>query len=254
MMQDALGNVQSVLLLGATSDIGQAIVRRLVAGRSGTRVVLAARRTVSCEPFADELRSSGTSVELLGFDADDPASHRAVLDLAASGGDLDVVVSAWGVLGAPQETLSLDASAAAAVVRTNMVGVVSAGLESARVLRAQGHGTIIHVSSVAGERVRRANFVYGASKAGSDAFMQGLADSLVGSGVRVLVVRPGFVRSKMTEGMKALPFSTTPEKVAEATVRALRRTEVTVWVPGALRFVFAVLRHLPRAVWRRLPV
>lgn len=253
-MKDALGNIQSVLLLGATSDIGQALVRRLVAGRRGTRVVLAARRTVACEPFAEELRASGAAVELLGFDADDSASHRAVFDLAASGGDLDVVVSAWGVLGAPQESLSADSGAAAAVVRTNMVGVVSAGLEAARVLRSQGHGTLIHISSVAGERVRRANFVYGASKAGSDAFMQGLADSLVGSGVRVLVVRPGFVRSKMTEGMKAQPFSTTPEKVADATVRALAGTAHTVWVPGLLRLVFGVFRHLPRSVWRRLPV
>lgn len=253
-MKDALGNVQSVLLLGATSDIGQALVRRLVGGRRGMRVVLAARRTSACEHFAEELRSHGSAVELLGFDADEPSSHRAVLDLAASGGDLDVVVSAWGVLGAPQDALSVDPLAAASVVRTNMVGVVSAGLEAARVLRSQGHGTMIHISSVAGERARRANFVYGASKAGSDAFMQGLSDSLVGSGVRVIVVRPGFVRSKMTEGMKAQPFSTTPEKVAESTVRALTGTAHTVWVPGVLRFVFAVFRHLPRAVWRRLPV
>lgn len=128
------------------------------------------------------------------------------------------------------------------------------GLEAARVLKAQGHGTLIHLSSVAGERVRRANFVYGASKAGSDAFMQGLADSLVGTGVRVLVVRPGFVRSKMTEGMKAQPFSTTPDKVAAAVMRALGGTATTVWVPGPLRIVFAVFRHLPRWAWRRLPV
>lgn len=253
-MRDAVGNVQSVLLLGATSDIGQAVTRRLIGGRRGTRVVLAARRTTACEEFAAELRSAGCAVELLGFDADEPASHRAVMDLAASGGDLDVVVSAWGVLGATQEVLSSDSLAAAAVVHTNMVGVVSAGLEAARVLKAQGHGTLIHLSSVAGERVRRANFVYGASKAGSDAFMQGLADSLVGTGVRVLVVRPGFVRSKMTEGMKAQPFSTTPDKVAAAVMRALGGTATTVWVPGPLRIVFAVFRHLPRWAWRRLPV
>lgn len=252
-MRDALGKVQSVLLLGGTSDIGQAVVRSLVGGRRGARVVLAARSPESCAGFANELRSQGLAVETLAFDADDPSSHRAVLDLAPAGGDLDVIVSAWGVLGAPQSALDNDPIAAARVAHTNYVGVVSAGLECARVLRAQGHGVLVHLSSVAAERTRKANFVYGSSKAGSDAFMQGLSDSLVGSGARVLVVRPGFVQTKMTAGMKAQPFSTTPEAVAEATVRALRTRANTVWAPGPLRYVFAVLRHLPRAVWRRMP-
>jgi len=253
-MRDALGKVQSVLLLGGTSDIGQAIVRALVGNRPGARAVLAARRPEACDTFAAELRSNGITVETLAFDADDPSSHRAVLDLAAAGGDLDVVVSAWGVLGAPQATLDADPAAAARVAQTNYVGVVSAGLEAARVLRAQGHGTLVHLSSVAGERVRKANYVYGSSKAGSDAFMQGLSDALVGSGARVLVVRPGFVQSKMTAGMKAQPFSTTPEGVATATMRALQSGAHTVWAPGLLRYIFSVFRHLPRLVWRRMPV
>jgi decaprenylphospho-beta-D-erythro-pentofuranosid-2-ulose 2-reductase len=253
-MRDAVGKVQSVLLLGGTSDIGRAIVRELVVGRSGMRVVLAARRPETCYEFAAELRSSGHVAETVRFDADDTQSHRAVLDLAAAGGDLDVVVSAWGVLGAPQPTLDAQPELAVAVARSNYVGVVSVGLEAARVLRAQGHGALVHVSSVAAERTRRANFVYGSSKAGSDSFMQGLADSLVGSGVRVLVVRPGFVMSKMTAGMKAQPFSTSTEAVASATVQALRGGAHTVWVPGLLRYVFTVMRHLPRALWRRMPV
>lgn len=253
-MTDALGNIQGLLLLGGGSDIGQAVVRELLKARRPVRVVLAARSTVSCAAFQSELSALGHRVETVEFDADRPASHRAVLDLAAAGGDLDVVVSAWGVLGAPQEELDNDPVAAAAVATSNYVGVVSAGLETARVLRAQGHGVLIHLSSVAAERARRANFVYGSSKAGSDAFMQGLADSLVGSGVRVLVVRPGFVRSKMTTGMKVQPFSTTPEAVAVATAKALAGSAHTVWAPGILRLVFLVFRHLPRAVWRRLPV
>jgi len=253
-MKDALGNVQGILLLGGGSDIGQAIVREILRGRRPARVVLAARGTSSCSSFVSELTGMGHHVEVVGFDANTPASHEAVLDMAAAGGDLDVVVSAWGVLGAPQDTLDADPMAAAAVATANYVGVVSAGLETARVLRAQGHGTLVHLSSVAAERARRANFVYGSSKAGSDAFMQGLADSLVGSGVRVLVVRPGFVRSKMTTGMKGQPFSTTPEAVASATVKALAGNAHTVWVPGILRLVFLVFRHLPRAVWRRMPV
>ena len=105
-----------------------------------------------------------------------------------------------------------------------------------------------------GERVRKANFVYGASKAGLDGFAQGLGDALAGSGASVLVVRPGFVHSQMTEGMPAAPMATTPAAVADATVKALAKGRRTVWVPSTLRPVFTVFRHLPGPVWRRLPL
>jgi decaprenylphospho-beta-D-erythro-pentofuranosid-2-ulose 2-reductase len=121
-------------------------------------------------------------------------------------------------------------------------------------MRQQGHGVVVALSSVAGERPRASNFVYGSTKAGLDAFYSGLADSLVGSGVSVLVVRPGFVHSKMTEGLAAAPLATTPEAVAEAIVGGVRSGRHTVWVPGAMRFVMSGLRHLPRAVFRKLPV
>jgi len=119
-------------------------------------------------------------------------------------------------------------------------------------LVAQGHGAIVLLSSVAGERARKSNFVYGSSKAGIDAYYQGLADSLAGTGVQVLVVRPGFVVSKMTEGMSPAPLSTTPEAVAAAIARGLERGSTTVWVPPVMRLVMAGLRHLPRPVFRRL--
>jgi decaprenylphospho-beta-D-erythro-pentofuranosid-2-ulose 2-reductase len=106
---------------------------------------------------------------------------------------------------------------------------------------------------VAGERVRKANFIYGSSKAGLDGFAQGLGDSLAGTGASVLIVRPGFVHSKMTEGMDALPLATTPGAVAEATARALADGRDVVWVPGLLRWVYVVFRHLPRPLWRRVP-
>jgi decaprenylphospho-beta-D-erythro-pentofuranosid-2-ulose 2-reductase len=120
-------------------------------------------------------------------------------------------------------------------------------------LRRQGHGVLVVLSSVAGERVRAANFVYGATKAGLDAFAQGLGDSLAGSGARVLVVRPGFVRTKMTTGLAEAPFTTGPDAVADATIAGLRRGAHTVWSPPALRWVFMVLRHVPRPLWRRMP-
>ncbi|HEX4702987.1 MAG TPA: SDR family NAD(P)-dependent oxidoreductase, partial [Pseudonocardiaceae bacterium] len=123
----------------------------------------------------------------------------------------------------------------------------------ANLLRAKGSGQLIVFSSVAGMRVRRANYVYGSAKAGLDGFASGLADALAGSGVRLLLVRPGFVVGRMTAGMSPAPFSSTPDQVADATVAALRRGRGEVWVPGVLRPIFAVMRVLPRAVWRRLP-
>ena len=163
------------------------------------------------------------------------------------------MVLAFGQL-VDQAELDDDPARAAEVVTVNYTGAVSVGLAVAAQFRRQGHGRLVVLSSVAGERVRKANFVYGSSKAGLDGFAQGLGDSLAGTGASVLVVRPGFVHSSMTEGMKAAPFATTPAAVADATVKALARGRHTVWVPGTLRVVFSVFRHLPGALWRRLPL
>ena len=105
-------------------------------------------------------------------------------------------------------------------------------------MRRQGHGHIAVLSSVAGERARAGNFVYGSSKAGLDAFAQGLGDSLAGSGVKVTVIRPGFVHSRMTRGLKSAPFATTPRVVGELAVAGMRKGKHTVWTPGILRYVF----------------
>ena len=110
------------------------------------------------------------------------------------------------------------------------------------------------LSSVAGERVRRSNYIYGASKAALDGFALGLGEALRGSGGTVLVVRPGYVHTRMTQGLPAAPLSTTPKQVAAATLHALDTGAEIVWVPGTLRLVLTVLRHLPRNVFRRLPV
>lgn len=254
-MKDALGNVQSVLVLGGSSDIGVAIAAKLSSARHAT-VVLAGRDETALKRASEEVRGAGAGkVETLEFDARDTAAHDDVISRAAAlaGGDLDVIVVAFGLLG-DQEADEKGGNGAVDLALTNYVGVVSAGLASARQVRGQGHGTIVFLSSVAGERVRRANFIYGSSKAGMDGFAMGLGDALAGSGARVLVVRPGFVRTKMTEGMSDAPLSTTAEAVAEATVKAIAAGKEVIWVPGALRFVFMVFRHLPRAVWRRLPV
>ncbi len=247
-MQDALGTPQSILLLGGTSEIGLAIVRRLAATRT-RRVVLAVRRPDEAKPAADELEALGVEVEVVAFDALDTDSHRGVIDAVFDQGDVDQVILAFGVLG-DQAVFDAEPGEAVLAARTNYVGAVSAGLVVADRFRAQGHGTLVVLSSVAGERARRSNFVYGSTKAGLDAFAQGLGDALVEVGARVLVVRPGFVRSRMTEGLEPQPFSTDPEAVAEQVVRALARDRDVVWAPPLLHWVFAGMRHLPRRLWR----
>jgi decaprenylphospho-beta-D-erythro-pentofuranosid-2-ulose 2-reductase len=249
-MRDALGEPQSVLVLGGTSEIALATVRALVRARCRT-VVLAVRDPDAVLGTLDGLRAQGaTTVEAIAFDARDTASHAKVIDEAfARFGDLDLVILAFGVLG-DQVDFDADPEAAAEAVRTNYVGGVSSGLAVANAIRRQGHGTLAVISSVAGIRARRSNFVYGSSKAGLDAFAQGLGDALVDSGGRVMVVRPGFVRTRMTTGMPEQPFSCDPETVAEAIVTGLQRNAEIVYAPSILRYPFAVFRVLPRRVWR----
>jgi decaprenylphospho-beta-D-erythro-pentofuranosid-2-ulose 2-reductase len=139
-------------------------------------------------------------------------------------------------------------------VHVNYSGAVSTCLALAARMRRQGHGRIAVLSSVAGERARAANFVYGSSKAGLDAFAQGLGDSLVGDGVNVTVIRPGFVHSRMTRGMRSAPFATTPRVVGELAAAGIRKGKHTVWAPAILRYVFMILRHVPRPIFRRLPL
>jgi decaprenylphospho-beta-D-erythro-pentofuranosid-2-ulose 2-reductase len=253
-MQDALGAVQSVLVLGGGSEIGLATARSLIDRRART-VVLAARRPDDLADSVSALRALGaTTCEAIPFDADDTASHDTfVADTFDRFGDFDLVLITFGVLGDEDEARR-DGAVAVDLMRTNLVGAVSVGVPVANRLQSQGHGVLVVLSSVAGERARRSNYVYGASKAGLDAFFSGMGDALVGTGVRVMVVRPGFVHTKMTEGLDAAPLSTTPEAVADAIVRGLERGSQTVWVPPPLRYVMSGLRHLPRPVFRRLPL
>jgi decaprenylphospho-beta-D-erythro-pentofuranosid-2-ulose 2-reductase len=251
-VKDAFGLPQSLLVLGGTSEIALATARRLIARRTRT-VWLAGRPSPDLDRAAEELRGLGAEVRTVAFDALDPAAHEEALGKVFAEGDVDMVLLAFGTLG-DQAHDERDPRAAVRVAQTNYTGAVSSGLVCAGALQAQGHGSLVVLSSVAGERARRANFIYGSSKAGLDAFAQGLGDALYGTGVHVMVVRPGFVRTRMTAGLPEAPLATTPEAVAVAVELGLRRRSETVWVPGALRVVMSALRHLPRAVFRRLPV
>jgi decaprenylphospho-beta-D-erythro-pentofuranosid-2-ulose 2-reductase len=260
-VKDALGSVQSVLVLGGGSDIAMATLRELVRGRT-TTIALAGRDPASLEPVAKELRDAARdhsgdvpiTVEAVAFDANATETHEAfVADVFDRFGDFDLVLIAFGVYGT-QEAADRDRQLALEISRANYLGTVSVTLPIVDRLREQGHGTIAVLSSVAGERARKSNYTYGASKAGIDAYFQGLGDALVGSGVSVMIVRPGFVHTKMTHGLDPAPLSTTPEAVAEAIVHGLARGSEIVWVPPQLRWVMSVLRHLPRPIFRRLPL
>ncbi|MFB8078356.1 decaprenylphospho-beta-D-erythro-pentofuranosid-2-ulose 2-reductase [Streptomyces sp. NPDC056013] len=251
-MKDAFGAPQSLLVLGGTSEIGLATARRLIARRTRT-VWLAGRPSPALTAAADSLRALGAEVRTVPFDALDTESHEERLGKIFTEGDIDMVLLAFGVLG-DQARDESDPVAAVRVAQTNYTGAVSAGLVCAAALQNQGHGSLVVLSSVAGERARRADFIYGSSKAGLDAFAQGLGDALHGTGVHVMVVRPGFVRTRRMAGRAEAPLATTPEAVAGAIELGLRRRSETVWVPGALRMVMAAVRHAPRPLFRRLPM
>ncbi|MEU2130788.1 SDR family NAD(P)-dependent oxidoreductase [Streptomyces sp. NPDC018352] len=283
-MKDAFGAPQSLLVLGGTSEIALATARRLIALRTRT-VRLAGRPGPALDAAAAELRARGADVRTVGFDALDIESHESVLGKIFAEGDIDMVLLAFGITG-DQGRDEEEPLAAARVAQTNYTGAVSAGLVCAGALQAQGHGSLVVLSSVAGERARRADFIYGSSKAGLDAFTQGLGDALHGTGVHVMVVRPGVVRPQRaaktvpvantvpagspvgariaaarsasarfaSAPLEAPALTTTPDAVAEAIVTGLRRRSETVWVPGSLRAVMSALRHVPRPLFRRLPV
>ncbi|MER7014019.1 decaprenylphospho-beta-D-erythro-pentofuranosid-2-ulose 2-reductase [Saccharopolyspora sp. NPDC000359] len=243
----------AVLVLGGRSEIGVAVAERLVKQGHG-KVVLAARRSADLDAEEAVLRQVGaTDVARVEFDADDVSSHAELLrGIVDAHGPIDVAVTAFGLLG-DQERAERDAAHAVQIVHTDYVAHISVLTHLANLLREQGSGRIVVFSSVAGVRVRRANYVYGSAKAGLDGFANGLSDALVGSGVDLLIVRPGFVIGRMTQGMSPAPWSSTPDQVADATVAALRRGRRVVWVPRILRWVFAAMRLVPQPIWRRMP-
>ncbi|QNI07370.1 SDR family NAD(P)-dependent oxidoreductase [Mycobacterium kubicae] len=240
-----------VVIFGGRSEIGIELARRLAAGAT---VVLAARRADDLAAQCSAVKAAGaTAVHTLEFDADDVASHGSlVASIIADHGPIGIAVLAFGILG-NQARAETDAEHAVAIVHTDYVAQVSLLTHLATTMRAAGRGSLVVFSSVAGVRVRRANYVYGSAKAGLDGFASGLADALHGTGVQLLIARPGFVIGRMTEGMTPAPLSSTPEQVAAATARALAKGRRTVWIPWALRPMFFAMRLLPQPIWRRMP-
>jgi short-subunit dehydrogenase len=239
-----------VVIFGGRSEIGLELATRLA---DGATVVLAAR---GADRLADEIAAvtaaGATAVHVREFDADDLSSHAPLVEsIVAEYGPIGTAVVAFGILG-DQARAEVDPAHAAAIVHTDYTAQVSLLTVLAATMRSAGRGAIVVFSSVAAARPRRANYVYGSAKSGLDAFSRGLADALHGSGVRLLLVRPGFVIGRMTEGMSPAPLSSTAPQVADAAARALAKGRNEIWVPRSLGVLVLVLRALPRSVWRRL--
>lgn len=245
-MKDAVGRYPRIVLLGGGSEIGQAIVRELVRRTGRSTVVLSARRPedVDVRGLADR----DLPVERLRFDLLDPQTHAAPF---VGADDVDLVILAAAVLG-DQATAEHDPATAARVAQVNYSGAVSVLTHALTRMRAQGHGTIVVISSIAAVRPRRSNFLYGSSKAGLDAFARGMQLAAAEHGVRVLIVRPGFVKTRMTQGLKPLPLAVSAQEVAVAVADGLRDGREIVWAPAAMRLVALALRVLPRPLLRLL--
>lgn len=250
-MNNALGTPSSLLLLGGTSDIGLAIAGAFARLSPGLDVVLAARPSDDRDAAVKRLEALGATVRAVDFEATDPQATATVL--AQVEHDVDLAIVAFGLLGDAERAWT-DVAHAVELAQVNYVGAVAAGVSLAERIRTQGHGAIVALSSVAGERARRSNFAYGSTKAGMDTFYTGLGEALAPEGGHVLVVRPGFVHSSMTDGLEPAPLATTPQAVAEAVVGALRDGREQIWVPAAMRGVMSGLRHLPRPIFRRLGI
>ncbi|TQR83283.1 SDR family NAD(P)-dependent oxidoreductase [Mycobacterium hodleri] len=249
-MEDTADN-RLVVVFGGRSEIGIELATRLA---DGATVVLAAR---NADRLADEVAAvtaaGAAAVHVREFDADALASHASLVEsIVADFGPIATAVVAFGILG-DQARAEADPAHAAAIVHTDYTAQVSLLTVLAATMRTAGSGAMVVFSSVAGARPRRANYVYGSAKSGLDAFARGLTDALHGSGVRLLLVRPGFVIGRMTEGMSPAPLSSTPTQVADAVAGALAKGRTEIWVPRSLGVLVLALKLMPRAMWRRLP-
>ena len=252
-MIDGLGSVQSVVLIGGTSEIGIATLREMGKRKRLQRIVLCGRQSENLQRTAEILAVdfANAKIEQFHMDMVDSGTLSLVIEEVFNGGRIDVVVMAAGVLPDATRVMN-EAEYAVESAKVNFLGPLEIGTTALDRFKKQGHGTLVVISSVAAERPRKDNYVYGSAKAGIDAWANGAADAIAGTAVRVLVVRPGMVRTRMSAGIPEAPLTSNPEDVAKVVIRRLSRGPVTVWVPGKLRWLMFVLRHLPRPVFRKI--
>jgi decaprenylphospho-beta-D-erythro-pentofuranosid-2-ulose 2-reductase len=252
-VENDAGQPQNVVVFGGSSDIARAITKKLCLVRTHT-VILAGRDQKLLDDAATEAEEYGaTKTDTVLFDAADPSSAvQVVTDAFGKVGDrIDLVVMAVGTLGNQTEDED-NAERSAHMVSVNVTWPVAALAEIRRRLVAQGGGRILVMSSMASVRVRRVNYLYSGAKAGLDRICVGLAQSLEGTGVRLQLLRPGVVRTKMTVGMPQPPFTTGANEVADNVLRGLASNDVVIWSPPILRYASILVRLLPTPLWRRV--
>lgn len=245
--------MKQVLILGATSAIAQATARRLAA--SGAGLFLVARDPARLDILADDLRVRGAGdVSVLTANLLDQHGHAAILAAAWDAMPaLDTVLIAHGVLPDQAECQG-SAEATLAALDSNFLSVVSLLTLLAGEFEHRGSGVLAVISSVAGDRGRQSNYVYGAAKGGLSLFLQGLRNRLHKSGVHVLTVKPGFVKTPMTahlEGREG-PLWATPDTIAAGILRAIEKRRDVVYLPGFWRFIMWVICSIPERLFKRL--
>jgi short-subunit dehydrogenase len=243
--------MKKVLVLGATSAIAQATVRLLAA--RGASLYLVGRNAENLAAVAQDAVTRGASkVESQALDLNALEAHEALVERAAQTlGGLDGVLLAHGVLG-DQGACERSYAETEKVLRTNFLSAVSLLTVLANRFEAQRSGTLVVISSVAGDRGRQSNYVYGASKGALNVFLQGLRNRLARSGVAVVTVKPGFVDTPMTAHLPKNALFASSEKVARGIVRAADRGADEVYLPGFWALIMLVIRTIPEGVFKRL--
>jgi len=243
--------MKKVLILGATSAIAQHVARLLAA--KGAALYLVGRNAAQLEAVRQDVTTRGASrADVFAVDLNDVTQHEALVARAeAALGGLSAVLLAHGLLGNQAES-EQRFEAAQEVLLTNFNGAVSLLTVVANRFEAQRSGTVIAVSSVAGDRGRQSNYVYGAAKAGLSAYLQGLRNRLHRSGVRVLTVKPGFVDTPMVAHLKKNALFASPEQVARGIVRAAERGKDVVYLPGFWAPIMWLIRAVPESLFKRL--
>ncbi|MEA2069011.1 MAG: SDR family oxidoreductase [Verrucomicrobiota bacterium] len=241
--------MKNVLVLGATSDMAQAISKKFSA--EGWSLTLAALEPELLQPIASDLQvRSVAQVQSLEFDATDFASHRVFYDSLKT--KPDAVICVFGYMG-DQLIARTDFDEVRKTIDVNYTGAVSILNVVAEDFEKRGHGAIAAISSVAGDRGRQSNYIYGCAKAGLTAYLSGLRNRLAKSGVHVMTVKPGFCRTKMTENLE-LPGALTadPEQVADAVFQGLEKKRNVVYTLWMWRWIMLVIRHIPEFIFKKL--
>lgn len=241
--------MSTVLILGAGSDIAVAVARKFAA--AGYDMQLAARHPDKLTPLKSDLsiRFSVTST-LHAFDAEMPEQHAAFFDSLPVKPAITICV--FGYLG-DQQKAETDWKECQRIITVNYTGAVSILNLAAEYYAAQGKGSIVGISSVAGERGRMSNYFYGSAKAGFTAYLSGLRNRLFHCGVHVLSVQPGFVYTRMTEGMP-LPklLTATPELVAQTVYKATLAKKNVIFVKGMWRWIMLIIRNIPESIFKKM--